>query len=339
MKTDAFGELDDIGFLREAELFQNMPEPVIRTIMLQAKTMTLAAGAWVVRRGEPGTSLFVVKSGVVEVLSPTDEEESRPMAYLGRGDCLGELAILTDSPRNADVRVPEHAELLVIEKEVFQDLMVNHAGFGSQLCVILAHRLVKLLQNLPSESGKKELQGSLRYFDLATVIQTLITSGQSGKMALNTTGQTLGELVFQSGNIFQARFSHRTGDEAIHQLFQVELDAEFFFTSEEAPGEGGPDPDITVPAMALLMDSVRFQDELQALRERLPPFSTVLERAGSTLQWSEEESQNEAVELWERLQNPTSIYELLEGSSSCHYHAAQTLHRLIDSEQLMPVLQ
>jgi hypothetical protein len=228
---------------------------------------------------------------------------------------------------------------MVIEKNLFQDLMLNHAGFGSQLCVILANRLIKLLQNLPTDSGKKELQGSLRYFDLATVIQTLITSGQSGKMALNTQGQTLGELVFQSGNIFQAKFSHRTGDEAIHQLFQVQLDAEFLFTSTNTPGDEGPDPNITVPAMALLMDSVRFQDELQVLREILPSFSTVLERAESTLQWSEDEDRTVADELWERLQNPTSINELLEGSSCCHYHAVQTLHHLIETEQLMPVLQ
>jgi CRP/FNR family cyclic AMP-dependent transcriptional regulator len=338
METGNFGELDDIDFLREAKLFQNMPESVIRTIVLQAKTMSLSAGEWVVRRGEPGTSLFVVKSGVVEVLSPS-EEESRPLAYLGRGDCLGELAVLTDSPRNADVRVPEHAELLIIEKELFQDLMQNHTGFGSQLCVILANRLIKLLQDLPTDSGTKELQGSLRYFDLATVIQTLITSGQSGRMALNTSGQTVGELVFQHGNIFKAKFGHRTGDEAIHQLFQVELDAEFLFTSTDPPHEGSADPDITFPAMALLMDSVRFQDELQALRERLPPFSTVLERAEHNLEWSGEESRKAAVELWEHLKTPASIDEILEASSSCRYHAAQIVHRLLESEQAMPALE
>jgi hypothetical protein len=90
--------------------------------------------------------------------------------------------------------------------------------------------------------------------------------------------------------------------------------------------------------MALLMDSVRFQDEFQALREHLPPFTTVLERTDSTLQWPEEAGRKEADELWERLQNPSSINDLLEGSSSCHYHVAQTLHRLLDTEQLMPAL-
>jgi hypothetical protein len=158
-------------------------------------------------------------------------------------------------------------------------------------------------------------------------------------MALNTTGQTLGELIFQNGNIFQAKHGHRTGDEAIHQLFQVELDAEFLFTSSEAPSDEGPDPNITVPAMALLMDSVRFQDELEALRERLPPFSTVLERAQTNLQWSEEEGQKQAEEHWERLKNPTSINELLEASSSCHYHGVRVLHTLLETEQLMPVLE
>jgi CRP-like cAMP-binding protein len=338
MEIEAFGELDDIGFLRDAELFRNMPESVIRTIVLQAKTISFSAGNWVVRRGEAGDSLFVVKSGVVEVLSPNEEDDSPPLAYLGRGECLGELAILTDAPRHADVRVPERAELLVIEKDLFNDLMANHSGFGSQLSVILAHRLVKLLQNLPADSNNKELQGSLRYFDLATVIQTLITSSQSGNMTLQTKGQTVAELLFQSGNIFRAKYGHRSGNEAVHQLFQSQLDAEFLFTSSEKSDED-PDPSITVPAMALVLDSVRLQDELEALRQRLPPLSTVIERTESTLRWPREEGKEKAEEIWEKLKSPTSMNELIDTSSSCHYHAAAALMHLLEAEQVMPALE
>ncbi|MFQ5792276.1 MAG: cyclic nucleotide-binding domain-containing protein, partial [Acidobacteriota bacterium] len=141
METDPFRELDDIGFLREVELFQDMPESIIRTIVLQAHTVSCPAGTMVVRCGEPGDSLFVVKSGVVEVLHPRKEDESRTLAYLGRGECFGELALLTSSSRHADIRVPEHAELLVIDKALFDELMANHLGFGSHLAVILARRL------------------------------------------------------------------------------------------------------------------------------------------------------------------------------------------------------
>lgn len=340
MESEAFGELDDIGVLREAELFHSMPESVIRTILLQSKTLTFSAGALVVRRGHPGDSLFVIKSGVVEVLSPAEGDEARPLAYLGRGECLGELAILTDSPRHADVRVPEQAELIVISKNLFQDLMANHSGFGSRLCVILAHRLVKLLQNLPADSGNKELQGSLQYFDLATVVQTLVTSAQSGTMRIESEGQAVGKLVFHRGNINRVTFRHRQGDEAVHQLFQAKLDGKFLFTSsEDAEPEEDPDPNITVPAMALVLDSVRLQDELETLRDKLPPKPRLLERAENELHWPDRKGKAEVEAIWAKLNAPTSVGELLDASPSCHYHAAIALLSLLESEQVMPALE
>lgn len=339
MEIDSFGELDDIGVLREAELFRNMPEAVIRTIVLQSHIRTYPAGAWVVRRGDQGDSLFVVKSGVVEVLSPAEGGQSRPLAYLGRGECLGELAILTNSPRHADVRVPEHAELIVIGKELFHDLLSNHSVFGAQLSVILAQRLVNTLQNLPGERGNKELQGSFLYFDLATVIQTLISSSQSGFMKLQTSTETSGTIVFRTGDIVKAAFGHRTGDEAIHQLFQVNLDGQFLFSSAEVPPDKKTALNITIPAMALVLDSIRLQDELVALRHRLPPSTAPIERAERRLNWPQPEGKREAKAIWEALRTPKKTGEILEASSSCHYHAAVALIQLLETEQVMPALE
>jgi CRP-like cAMP-binding protein len=339
MDTEEFGELDDVAALREADLFRDMPDSLIRTVLLQAQTLKLSAGTWVVRQGEPGNSVFLVKNGVVEISSPSEDGERRSLAYLGRGECIGELALLTDSPRNADARVPQQAELIVIEKELFFKLMYDHPGFASQLCVILAHRLIKLLQNLPSDHSK-ELQGNLRFFDLATVIQTLITSSQSGVMKLVESGETIGLLVFQNGNIARASYGHRSGDEAVHQLFQVSLAAEFHFTTRETtPDDESPDPTITAPAMALVLDSVRLQDELGTLAERIPPPQTLLERTDNDLHWTEDGGRGIAEQLWEQLKAPITVRELLDATSGCHYHASTALIRLLETEQVMPVLE
>ena len=73
--------------------------------------MHFSTGEIIVRQGDSADSLFVVKSGVVEVSNPAD---GPPLAYLSRGDCFGELALLTSSERTTDIRVPQQAELLVI---------------------------------------------------------------------------------------------------------------------------------------------------------------------------------------------------------------------------------
>ncbi len=341
VSSDSFDEVDDIGFLGEVELFRNMPEEVLRTVSAQARTVTFNAGETVVKKGGAGDRVFVVKSGMVEVVSPTDSEdtdEAPPLVYLGKGECFGELAILTESPRQADVRVPEEAQLMIIEHELFNELVKNHPGFASQLCVILAHRLVKLLQGLPMDD-KKELQGNLQFFDLATVVQTLISSGQTGVMTLTLAREPVAKLTFHTGNIFRASYANRSGDEAVHHLFQVPPEADFRFSSTDDENiESGPDPGITVPAMALMMDSVRLQDELSVLREQLPPGGTRLRRGGSSdfAPPSDSEGEKTARALWTHLEKPATVGQLLDESTSCHYHAALALVGLLESKQVQP---
>ena len=341
MSDDSFDEVDDIGFLRDAQLFRDMPDEVLRAFSAQARTVTFNADETVVKKGGPGDRMFVVKSGAVEVLTPTeseDEDEARPLVYLGKGECFGELAILTESVRQADVRVPEEAQLLIIEHELFDELMKAHAGFAGQLCVILAHRLVKLLQGLPMDE-KKELQGNLQNFDLATIVQTLISSGQTGVMTLTLARKPVAKLAFHSGNIFRASYANRSGDEAVHHLFQVPPQAEFRFSSTEDEDKGkGPDPGITVPAMALMMDSVRLQDELSVLREQLPTERTSLKRGDSEdfTPPADGEIGKTAQAIWTRLEKPATVGELMDEADWCHYHAAIALIGLLESKQAQP---
>jgi len=336
MTAENFGELDDIGFLREAALFESMPESVIRTIVTQGENTELGAGELIVKKGDPGDSLFVVKTGVVEVVNPAD---GPPLAYLGRGDSFGEMALLTSSVRSADVRVPQQAELLVIDRSLFEDLMANHPGFASQLAVILAHRLVGVLEDLPNQDAKKQLQGDLRYFDLGTIVQTLIGASQSGVMTLSSGKELVAQLYFQNGNVFRAHYGHRRGDEAVHHLFQAEPEGQFLFESKGAESvDDGPDPGITVPAMALMMDSVRLQDELKVLLEDLPAENTMLERNVAALEWSDDEGQADARQVWGCLHSPMSVAELLEKAHSCHCHTARILTRLLQTEQVKPAV-
>ncbi len=336
MTADDFGELDDISFLRDTALFRDMPESVIQTIVTEGRTITFGTGQLVVKKKTPGDSLFVVKSGVVEVVNPA---EGPPLAYLGRGESFGEMALLTSSERSADVRVPQRAELLLIDRALFDDLMTNHSGFAAQMAVILAHRLVAVLEDLPDREVKRELQGDLGYFDLATVVQTLISSSQSGVMTLSIDKTMVAQLFFQGGNIFRACYGQRRGDEAVHHLFQALPGGQFLFESraDDAVADG-PDPGITVPAMALMMDSVRLQDELKILLEELPADNTLLERNADKLVWTETKGQADAHQIWECLQAPVTVGELFDRSHVCHYHTARIVAGLLQTEQIKPAM-
>src|SRR5438552_13524307 len=114
----------DPAFLRASDLFEKQPEEVLKAVLVQGQLQEYGPGEVVFRQGDEGDRLYIVKSGALEVLaSPTDAAEPIPVAYLGPGEVLGELALLTGSPRSASARVPERAELFTVDKAVFLDLM------------------------------------------------------------------------------------------------------------------------------------------------------------------------------------------------------------------------
>ncbi|MGD8895427.1 MAG: cyclic nucleotide-binding domain-containing protein [Acidobacteriota bacterium] len=323
----------DPAFLRNSELFESQPDEVIRAVLAQGQLLEFGPGEVVFHQGDQGDRLFVVKSGVLEVLStPSDASDAVPIAYLGTGEVLGELALLTGSPRSATVRSPEHAELFAVERAVFIDLMDTLPAFSRNLCVVLARRLETTTLKVPRASGK-QLQGSLKYFDLATVIQTLIGSHQTGNLTVTHRKRKIAELFFYSGNIYRARYRHLAGDDAVYQLFQGTMEGDFSFTGREV-AEDEVQSEVSLPAISLLMESVRLQDELPMLKERVPDPDRAFRQKGEHLLWEETDSVELAAAVWSRLKKGASVRDLERDIPRCSYAIYRTLVTLLDTGQI-----
>jgi CRP-like cAMP-binding protein len=210
----------DADFLRASDLFENQPEEVVGAVIAQGDVLEFGPGDVVFRQGDKGDRIFIVKEGVLEILAqPSDGAEAQAIAYLGKGEVLGEIALLTGSPRSATARSPERAELFTIEKAVFLDLMGTLPAFARNLCIVLAKRLETTTLKVPRASGK-QLQGNLRYFDLATVIQTLIGSHQTGTLVVTLEGSKA-KLAEDQARLarteIHAPFAGRLGRSQVHE--------------------------------------------------------------------------------------------------------------------------
>ena len=76
----------------------------------------------VLRTGDPGDRMYFIASGVVDVhIAPNS-------VRLGSGDFFGEIALLTDKPRNADVVSAGYTNLLVLRRRDFETLLRSNPG-------------------------------------------------------------------------------------------------------------------------------------------------------------------------------------------------------------------
>jgi CRP-like cAMP-binding protein len=323
----------DPAFLRNSELFENQPSEVVRAVLAQGQLLQFGPGDVLFRQGEDGDRLFVVKSGVLEVVTvPTDGTEPVVVAYLGTGEVIGELALLTGSPRSATVRSPERAEVFAVDKSVFLDLMDLLPAFSRNLCVLLARRLEQTTLKVPRAAGK-QLQGNLRYFDLATVIQTLIGSRQTGALVVTHEKHRVAELFFFHGNIARAKYRQLVGDDAVYQLFQSQVEGDFSFTGREVE-ESEIRVETSMPAISLLMESVRLQDELPLLKDRLPDRRRVFRPIVEHLAWEDSETIELAAAIWSRVRKGASLEDLEREVPRSSYAIYKTVATLVDTGQV-----
>jgi small-conductance mechanosensitive channel/CRP-like cAMP-binding protein len=99
-------------------------------------------GEVIMHEGEPGDSLYVIRSGNVAVKLGVDGLE-KEVATLGEGEFFGEMSLLTGEPRRASVVARSDAECYVIDRALFQQILHNNATLADEIGRLLSEREMK----------------------------------------------------------------------------------------------------------------------------------------------------------------------------------------------------
>jgi EmrB/QacA subfamily drug resistance transporter len=138
-------------FLARVPLLAGLAAPLRAAVADRARPVELPAGAWLFRRGDPGDALYVVRAGRLEVVLDDEAHGDAggdgrrategAVRVIGRGDAVGELALLTTSPRSASVRAARDSELIAIDRDEFQRLLHDGPELALALTRVLGEQL------------------------------------------------------------------------------------------------------------------------------------------------------------------------------------------------------
>lgn len=97
-------------------------------------------GTVLFREGDPGKEMYVLQSGKVAISKKVRDVE-KVLAILGPGEFFGEMAIISNKPRNASATVEEEARVLVIDPRTFEAMIRGNSEIAVRMIKKLAERL------------------------------------------------------------------------------------------------------------------------------------------------------------------------------------------------------
>jgi CRP/FNR family transcriptional regulator, cyclic AMP receptor protein len=122
--------------LKQVPLFSGCSKAELEALALTADELDVREGTVLTREGKPGREFFVLVEGAVDVT-----REGTKIAELGAGDWLGEIALLTESPRTATATATTPARILVVTDRAFRNVVEKMPSIALKVLATVAERL------------------------------------------------------------------------------------------------------------------------------------------------------------------------------------------------------
>ena len=99
-------------------------------------TIHVAPGGIVFNKGEPGDCMYIVQSGVIDMVIGDTVIET-----IGANEALGFMSMIDEMPRSSTARAREACELSLIDARTFRFMVDEVPNFSTYIMRVLARRI------------------------------------------------------------------------------------------------------------------------------------------------------------------------------------------------------
>ncbi|WP_290725461.1 Crp/Fnr family transcriptional regulator [Fibrobacter sp. UBA2449] len=142
-----------LGLLKGVELFSELSEEQIGMLANLVVSQKFNRDETVVLEGDDSVqALYLIASGSVQVYMTGVDGRETILSFLERGDFFGEMSLIDGEPRSASVRTVTDAQMLIIHRESFLQLIRQSPEIAMGLLSELSKRLRKANRQIGSLS-------------------------------------------------------------------------------------------------------------------------------------------------------------------------------------------
>jgi len=135
--------MEMIDLLRKVPLFSELDERELASIAALASSIEIRKKSIVVQESDPGDSMYVILSGEVKVSTYSVDGREVVLALLGKGSFFGEMSLLDEQPRSANVTTMQDSTFANIRRRDLVPVLMEQPAIALKLLTEVASRLRK----------------------------------------------------------------------------------------------------------------------------------------------------------------------------------------------------
>lgn len=173
IEPEATESVNEIAMrLGDVELFAPLSEDEIQRIAESVATKIFSADEPIVRRGQEGSSMFVIHRGSVRIQVREAGGKAKVIMKLAEGDFFGEMGLFTGEPRTATVIALEETEVLEITHDSLKPILEDNPELVDRFSEIIAERRAMLsaaaskIQHADEEAKSGVFKSIRKFFGL-----------------------------------------------------------------------------------------------------------------------------------------------------------------------------
>jgi cAMP-dependent protein kinase regulator len=143
------------NFLALSPIFSSLVSSERGEFMKRFHLREIPEGTTLFKGGDPPTSLYMVRSGEVEIFTQNRHGKKVSLALLESGNFFGEIGPLFGKPRTANARTTRPTELMEMTKEDFNACLLRFPNLQTKLKEISLKRLSQTKELLSQEAIQK----------------------------------------------------------------------------------------------------------------------------------------------------------------------------------------
>lgn len=184
--TSRLSSSDLIARLASTDVFGTLDESALREVETELEWLRLPGGSTLFKEGDPGDGLYIVLSGRLRIAVEAQGGEPDLIGEVGRGEIVGEMAMLIGEERMSTVHAVRDTELVKFSNEACLRVAEKHPRLLLRIAKVIAKRLAA--RNQASRAGT-----SLSNIAVVPLDSTLQLSAFAKRLAaaLSAVGSTL----------------------------------------------------------------------------------------------------------------------------------------------------